>query len=158
MGLHAIAPIGILSPYCYWPHGPDKSGKSMPMGAAACSPTHWHSVPLLFWAMFHFSRGDKWHAVTHMAEISLTVLKAMCHFSNDTWPRKVGHKYANAWGCMQPRVWQTFASLFWAMWPRIVGETVCQCVELHAMPCVDILVSITCLGYVAQKSRGNVCQ
>ena len=136
------------------PQGPDKYGKqSMPIGAAACRPTHWHSVPVLVWAMCHFSSGDTWHAVTHMADISRTCLKAMCHLFSDTWPRQVGHKYAHALGCMQPHVWQTFALLFWAMWPRILMEryaNVWSCMQCHSFAYFPLIL----LCNVAHTSRG----
>ena len=71
------------------------------------------------------------------------------------WPRKVGEKYANAWGCMQPQALAYFP-------PIVLGHTaqksrgkVCQCMGLHKAP-VLAYVSPTPLGHMAQnKLREN---
>ena len=114
MWLHAAPCNGILFTYCYGPHGPDKLGKSMPMHVAACSHTHWHAFPRLFWAMWPRQIGENYanacgcmQPPMHWHSFPLLVWA--------TWPGKVGEKYANAWGCIQLHALAYFA-------PTVLGH------------------------------------
>ena len=104
----------------------------MPMHGAACSHTNWHTFPKFCWFhMAQTSKGKSCqcmglHAIPSIGILfpycsgpcgpekygkSMPMCDAACspmHWHTfpllfwSKWPRKVGDKYANAWGCMQP--------------------------------------------------------
>ena len=75
--------------------------------------------------------------------------------SNHTpmWPSKVGGKYANAWG--SPMHWHDCPLLFLSHVAQHSRGQVCQCVWLHAAPCIGIRFAPNCVWAMWPRKVGE---
>ena len=78
-----------------------------------------------------------------------------------TWPRQSrGNKSVpmRVAAC-SPHAWAYFLYIrFWAMWPRTVGGKYANARGCTQPRALAYFFSLTCLGHMAQKSRGQACQ
>ena len=100
----------VVAAACLWSAARTNRGKYANASARTCSPTHWHTFPII--------------VLGHVAQ------------------KILGDKYANARGC-------TCTQTQWHTFPYLSGPCGPQARRRSG------ILSPTCLGHVAQPSKGN---
>ena len=154
MGLHATPSIGIRFTYLSGPRGPENTGKSLPMHGGCTQPHALAYLPPTF-------QGNV-AGQTSKGKLCqcMGAARNSMHW-HTLFPLLFWAMWPRQVGekyANAPGCMQPHALAYFSPWPRKVGEKVCQCMGLRAAPHIGILFPLLFWATWPRKSRGTFCQ